>query len=493
MSHPPRPARAATHARYVLAAAIVAILTAGDVSAQTLKELVDADKYPLTHDADRATKLRQDRISAYQRQCLNPFLKSPRAKAAWAPKARAALATYAYLLGQRELCGMTDDSRLPGLLRVALDAGCDDPLIRYLSERVSALDPTADPKLLRQFHDSVAALDASTYGDVCKVVAVYDWLAIASNLPPANPLRKDIDTFYDRFWVLFERLAGAGTPVADAALIDLAKVWVVPNNAQTRRQRYEEVADHLDKGKAGKYVRLVIEGRFLAREGWDARGNGAAGSVTAEGWKVFQQRIPQAREKFEAAWVADKTRYEAPTEMVEACRDGGLERATMEVWFARAMEANPDNRRACIYKLDYLQPKWHGSLKEYLSFAWMLATAENVGGLIPHAAIDMTLRNGPMVGPRFARDPEAAGRLYAQPPIWAIFSTACERQLKAMPDNMNLRTVYARGACLAGKLSVAHVQFEKLGGKYNPNFFPDPREYERYVMEAKKAAAAPKK
>ena len=58
--------------------------------------------------------------------------------------------------------------------------------------------------------------------------------------------------------------------------------------------------------------------------------------VTPEAWKVFNERIPAAREKFEAAWAEDKSRFQAPTDMIRVCRDLGLERATMEIWFSRA-------------------------------------------------------------------------------------------------------------------------------------------------------------
>ncbi len=488
MSRPTRLPRIALPVLVALATAF----GAGGATAQTLNQLAAADKYPLKHDEQRAKKLRLDRLAAYQGETLRPFEKGPQAKAAWAPKAKAALATHTFRLAQTELSGMTDDPSLPDLVREALEAGCDDPLFRYLAERDPARAAKPDPKLLAKFHDTVVTLDASGYGDVCKIYAVYNWLAIGTNLPAADPLRKDVQKLQTRFWDLFERLAGAGTPIADAAVLEMAELWIVPSDTQTRRQRYEEVAGHLEKGKASKSVRLLVEGRFLTQEGWDARGTGAAGMVTAEGWKVYRERIPAAQEKFEAAWEADKTRFQAPTDMVKACRDGGLDRATMETWFARALEANPDNRLACTRKLDYLQPKWHGTQGDYLAFAWMLATAENVGGLLPHSALDVVVTNGPMYGPGYAADPARVGRYYAQPPIWAIFSTACERLLKARPENADLRTVYARGVCLAGKLDVAHAQFEKLGGKYNAMFFPEPGEYERYVAEAKKAAGMKK-
>jgi hypothetical protein len=39
----------------------------------------------------------------------------------------------------------------------------------------------------------------------------------------------------------------------------------------------------------------------------------------------------------------------------------------MELWFDRAMKANGDSRRACWSKLDWLDPKWHGTPEEMLA------------------------------------------------------------------------------------------------------------------------------
>ena len=40
----------------------------------------------------------------------------------------------------------------------------------------------------------------------------------------------------------------------------------------------------------------------------------------------------------------------------------------MELWFDRAMKADGDDRYACLTKLDWLDPKWHGTAEEMLAF-----------------------------------------------------------------------------------------------------------------------------
>jgi hypothetical protein len=43
----------------------------------------------------------------------------------------------------------------------------------------------------------------------------------------------------------------------------------------------------------------VAIGSAYVRHAWKARGNGFANTVTADGWKLFQERIENARSTFE--------------------------------------------------------------------------------------------------------------------------------------------------------------------------------------------------
>jgi uncharacterized protein YqfA (UPF0365 family) len=54
--------------------------------------------------------------------------------------------------------------------------------------------------------------------------------------------------------------------------------------------------------------------------------------------------------------------------MLTVCLGLAPERAEMELWFDRAMAADPNNRDACKAKLYNLEPKWHGSAEEMVKF-----------------------------------------------------------------------------------------------------------------------------
>src|SRR5262249_43974896 len=70
---------------------------------------------------------------------------------------------------------------------------------------------------------------------------------------------------------------------------------------------------------------------------------------------------------------------------------------------------------------------------------------------------------------------------YTQSGIWVPHQVAVESLLKAHPDDVYIRSHYARVACIAERFSIAKAQFEKLDGKYEPRFFPGKGEFERFA------------
>ena len=61
----------------------------------------------------------------------------------------------------------------------------------------------------------------------------------------------------------------------------------------------------------------------------------------------------------------------------------GQGRDRMEKWFKRAMDANPDNAFACGAKMLYLEPKWHGTPIDMITFARECFAGQNWQGTLP--------------------------------------------------------------------------------------------------------------
>ncbi|HEX4609024.1 MAG TPA: hypothetical protein VH092_12530 [Urbifossiella sp.] len=218
---------------------------------------------------------------------------------------------------------------------------------------------------------------------------------------------------------------------------------------------------------------------------WEARGNGAAATVTEDGWLVFQERLRDAREALIAASDADPDGYTAPTVMLSVCMGMGLDREEMEYTFRQAMAANPDNRQACATKLEYLHPKWLGSRdgNDYLTFAWALALHPG-DGRMGETVLANLIFNNPISGLRFEAARVAMTGYYMRPAVWGVVRAAADRALEADPDDRIPLNQMARIAFLSNRLDTAREYFVRLGEDFSPAVFADRAEYDRIRREA---------
>jgi hypothetical protein len=158
----------------------------------------------------------------------------------------------------------------------------------------------------------------------------------------------------------------------------------------------------------------------------------------------------------------------------------------MELWFDRAMKADGDNYIACITKLDWLDPKWHGNVEEMLAFGHACRDTRNWRAGITMLAVDAYLHYIQMLD---LKDPEAK-KFVSKPELWSEVQTICDEYLKHYPDNAGARSKYAMIAYMTDHYPEAHAQFMKLGdrlttwasNRWRIDFMKECRDYtERFV------------
>ena len=79
-------------------------------------------------------------------------------------------------------------------------------------------------------------------------------------------------------------------------------------------------------------VSWLLKGQAGVDMAWQARGNGYANTVSAEGWKTFRERLAGAESDLEKAWQLDPKDVRIPLLMMTVClgnekgrpRHGGL-------------------------------------------------------------------------------------------------------------------------------------------------------------------------
>jgi hypothetical protein len=214
----------------------------------------------------------------------------------------------------------------------------------------------------------------------------------------------------------------------------------------------------------------LVAADVLYREAWWYRGDTAtAADVSADNWAEFETRINQAERALLEALDLDPTCPEIPRAMIciENIQDRGRDR--MEKWFEQAMQANSDDYLACVAKLQYLEPRWHGSEAEMLAFGRACQRTGNYDGRLPFVLLEVHLR---LSAVSLTRPYPFKNSYFARPFVWQDIQSIYEPYLAGHPNSHLDKTYYAMLATLGGHYEVANRLFNELGENYWKEIYP---------------------
>jgi hypothetical protein len=243
--------------------------------------------------------------------------------------------------------------------------------------------------------------------------------------------------------------------------------WADTLNELTRGYRVlgvpaEAAHERVDAALAGvpdaRGLRLFNRGNFWFGYGWEARTEAFAPDVPEGGFEALEKRLAIAREAFEEAWKVQPGSDETACRLMEIDKAVGGDRDTMELWFERALKANGDDRESCWSKLEWLDPKWHGSVEEMLAFGRACRDTKNSRTGITLLAADAHWRIAAKLG-KYQR------KYLALPEVWADIQSVYDEYLKHHPVDDVARSKYAVFSYLAGHHREAEVQFVALGDR----------------------------
>ena len=185
--------------------------------------------------------------------------------------------------------------------------------------------------------------------------------------------------------------------------------------------------------------------------------------------------------------------------MLTVEKAAGGDRDEMETWFQRAMEADGDNQAACDAKMDWLDPKWHGSVEEMLEFGRACRDTKNWRAGLTLLLPDAHHRAVLVPAPRSVKF-----QYFAAPAVWDDVRSAYDEYLGHYPKDYVERSQYAVLCYLCGKHDESHRQFVAVGDnlvwslayperivKGPGNTSPTPRRPRRTTAERALRKAAP--
>jgi hypothetical protein len=419
---------------------------------------------PIPQDTAAIEKRRHDWLAWNRRTLGGAYDRVGKRDARWNEPARMALERAARLFSGEVHPEVTWDDIYTSA-RAAVDAGCDDPMLLYLYGRssVGANDP-GKPETIRRARAAAQALAASRYPAIRRAIA----LRVAGDhalsiREPGEAVRKEAKGDFDAALALLEENVASEErnefwqAIWLDTLLDLTQGYRALG--VSAEPAYEWVDAGVSKVADAKVLRLLYRGAFWLGYGWEARTNAVAAAVPAGGFEAFGERLAIARKAMNEAWQLQPGLGAAAQTLLEIDKGVGGNRATMELWFDRAMKANGDNRAACWSKLDWLDPKWFGSDTEMLAFGRACRDTKNARTGITLLVADAHWR----IANRLGGKEEI--KYLGLPEVWADIQPVYDEYLKHHPNDDVARSKFATLCYLGSHFREAEVQYVALGDR----------------------------
>jgi len=237
---------------------------------------------------------------------------------------------------------------------------------------------------------------------------------------------------------------------------------VCQNDEKLLNLAIAEIDEIFNENDPTNPVKLALDGQYFVNAAWCARGSGWANTVTDQGSQKFTECLAKADDILETAYAKYPAEGEMARAMIDVELGQGKGRDQMEIWFQRAIKANPDDYAAYKAKEWYLQPRWYGSVEDIISFGNECVKTGNWAANIP-----MIFPTG--IAEASDQDPT----LYSRDDIWQPLEKVYREFLSRYPDSVNYRTYFAKHAYDGGHKDIAREQFKILGDNWDRSIVPE--------------------
>jgi hypothetical protein len=369
----------------------------------------------------------------------------------------------------------------------AVELGCNDPMVNYLFINF-ALDKTNSKETFTAaFCKMAKEMQNSSYPNIRKFAAAFrtgEQFIRANNYPTNVPPEiKEIG--HDMDEDLKASLDDNSIPSEEIydACDEFLEMW--KTSPKKYQMYYHAIEPQLFKNWPDASTSWLLKGEGNIDIAWQGRGGGYADTVTEEGWKQFKDHLAIADEALGHAWQLNPKDPRIAVMMIWVELGQGQGRDRMEMWFQRAMELDPNDYDACSVKCLYLEPKWHGSIEEMLTFGRSCVANKQWGGRVPLVLVDAHWDI-----PRYYLTGSEKTNYWKQPQVWPDIESAYERFFEANTDVASYYHNYALYAYKCEQWDKLNELISKLG-PVNYDFFGGKTEFDKMVRLAKEHAGKP--
>ena len=442
---------------------------------------------PIPQDpAERANRQRE--TLAWTRSWLiDAYDKAGHKDPRWDKAARSALE-----MAVKNLAAQGDpppqESDVCSAMKLAIDAGCTDPLIAYLHVRLTLKDDFPNQQeLFRRNKEVILALQKSDYPASRRAIALVNLGAVAEDIKELSATDRA-----DTAKALDAALALMPSVVAEGNGRDAQERWCeigcmavrgyVVINGGDDEAALQKVEAEFAKVSELKVTRSLVRCIHWVHKGWSDYNASRDDQASAQAaWSKCCDLLAQARQPLAEAWDAQPGNEITATWMLWIEYGIGRDHDEMEKWFERAMKSNSDNRRACEVKLAWLDPRWQGTTEKILEFGRKCRETKNWRAGITLLVGEAHLRQGKYL----ESQGQTLGAYLKQPQVWEEIRAVNDEYLSHFPHDHDARTRYACLCSLAEQYAEAHRQFQRLADRVIPQ-----RDFDAaWIKKAKETAA----
>ncbi len=435
---------------------------------------------------------KEQRLAWNLKTLVDPYQKVGHTNPKWDEPAKRALTEFARVRSQciesNEAWGWIISTNCTA----ASDAGCDDPMVNYLFIKFTMAQTNSSKKFLDAYYKVALDMQTSSYPTIRKFYAAqravdqlfYTYGYATNNNIEAQPTFQKVMPLISQN--LLPALEDKTMPAVEAseacdALFTCMMGEGIPDY-HAYAWYYHAIEKPIFDNWPDAYTSWLLKGEGYIQLAWAARGIGLANTVSAEGWKLFQERLAIAENALTNAWQINPSDSRIADYMLEVELGQGEGRDRLELWFGRAMALNSNDYKACSSKLNYLEPKWYGSTEDMLQFGRECAQNKQWGGNVPLILLDAHYFIN-----REWTDKSEQTNYWKRPEVWSDLNAAYERFFEVNPYATGRYYQYAWYAYKCEQWT----KFIELISKLEPinyDYFGGKTEFDKMVQLAKEHA-----
>lgn len=278
-----------------------------------------------------------------------------------------------------------DESGLLARGKALRAAGCEDPLVRFLTARLAYRIDAKWPEVIGDYEKALSEFDAcKTPRPAARVAGI-----LATALYERAHGKNKIAALDKKIIEWTRQAIEAGDYAGEDGKFLVRDMLASPWQEHLERN-LDGVAALIEKADLPEWVRGTVLGTVEVERAWKARGTGWANSVTEEGWKGFKEHLGKAAGLLRRAWELRPDRPEAASKMITVTMGGaGAPGETERVWFDRAVAAQFDFLPAYGSFAWAMRPRWGGSFEEMMAFGEACLATKRYDTQVPVYYLDV--------------------------------------------------------------------------------------------------------